>query len=72
MLGENWAPTTYNCAMGLALLEIKRAAKEHCEGVILSSQTQVQQPFDKKKGEHETKVKKRGKKVIKCFPLKLF
>lgn len=49
MLGENWAPTTYNCATGLALLEINRAAKEHCEGVILSSQTQVQQPFDKKK-----------------------
>lgn len=39
MLGENWAPTTYNCATGLALLEINRAAKEHCEGVMLSSQT---------------------------------
>lgn len=63
MLGENWAPTTYNCVTGLALLEINCAAKEHCEGVILSSQTQVQQPFDKKKV-------KRRKKSCKMFSFK--
>lgn len=63
MLGENWAPTTYNCVTGLALLEIKRTAKEHCEGVILSSQTQQKcsSHLTKKGGGRETKVKK-GKK----------
>lgn len=62
MLGENWAPTTYNCATGLALLEIKRAAKEHCEGVILSSQTQVRQPLAKKKVNMRQKLKRWKKK----------
>lgn len=39
MLSENWAPTTYNCAIDRVVFfvfgEIKRAVKEHCEGICM-------------------------------------